>query len=77
MNLRQALIGIAAWGLTLAAGIWLASARPGDTMEIAIGVNATSLSTGRYTDSFQIVDANANPMFNSYTFSPTDIIKNN
>src|SRR3989442_1788592 len=41
----------------------------GDPLQLAIQANATTLSTGRYSYSFQVVDTNANPMTTTYSGS--------
>ncbi len=46
---------------------------PGDTLQIGLQANATALSTGRYSYSFQVVDADASPMTTTYSGS-VDVI---
>jgi RHS repeat-associated protein len=46
---------------------------PGDTFNLALNANATSLGTGRYSYSFQVVDSNASPMTTTYSGS-ADIV---
>jgi RHS repeat-associated protein len=42
---------------------------PGDTLQIALGANASSLSTGRYSYSMAIGDTNATPVTTTYSGS--------